>query len=241
MKNPYQVDSTILANPFDFLYQPRDVEISQDDAIKELMEYTIGLAGEIAGNFNLDALIFEIKYNTLSFVRTGLAAFKVKTLKLYKKQYRSFKEFCNQALGVTHWQINRVIQASRTVLELIHNGFEILPKNEAQCRELSNYVGSELVRVWGEITAQIPPHQITARTIREYLHSEEEIESETATIQLPKKLYAKIFGLAVDAGMSIVELLEDTFFERVETVPIGKLLRWEEDYQNLVSEYSKNA
>ena len=238
MKNPYQVDSTILANPFDFLYQQRDVEISRDDAIQELMEYATDLESQIAGDFDLSSLIFEIGHETLSFVRIGLIAFKIKSLKLFKKPYGSFRSFCTQALRVTHWQINRTIQASRIVLELIHNGFEILPKNEAQCRELSNYVGSELVRVWGEIIAEIPHHKITARTIREYLNPEEEIESESTTIELPKKLYAKIFGLAVDAGMSIVELLEDTFLGGVETVPIGKLLMWEEDLKDLLSENS---
>jgi hypothetical protein len=41
--------------------------------------------------------------------------------------------------------------------------------------------------------------------------------------------------------MSIVELLEDTFIGHVESVPIGKVLRWEEDYRDLVSEYTNNA
>ena len=241
MKNPYKRDTTILANPFDFLYQQSDTGISADDAIQELIDYAIGLEDQIEGDFDLGTLIFDIRNNTLSFVRTGLIAFKIKSLKLHKKEYSSFKMFCLQALGVTHWQINRTIQASRIVLELIHNGFEILPRNEAQCRELSQYVGSELVRVWREITAEIPPHKITARTIHEYLHPEEEFESEDTTIKLPRKLYSCIYTLAVDAGLSIVELLEETFIGQVEPVPIGTLLRWEEDYQNLVSEYTNDG
>lgn len=130
---------------------------------------------------------------------------------------------------------------SRTVLELIHNGFEILPRNEAQCRELSRYVGSELVRVWGEITAEIPPHKITARSIHEYLNPEEEIEKEDTTIKLPRKLYSCIFSLAVDAGLSIVELLEETFIGHVEPVPIGKVLEWEEDLKNLLLKHSQDT
>jgi hypothetical protein len=174
MKNPYKTDTTILANPFDFLYQQSDAGISRDDAIQELIDYAIGLDDQIEGDFNLDYLVFEIRNNTLSFVRTGLIAFKIKALKLYKNHFGSFRSFCTEALGVTHWQINRTIQAARTVLELIHNGFEILPRNEAQCRELSQYVGTELVRVWREITAEIPPHKITARSIHDYLNPAEE-------------------------------------------------------------------
>lgn len=241
MKNPYKKDPTLLANPFDFLYQQSDTGISQDDAIQELIDYATELEDLIEGDFNLSSLVFEIRNNTLSFVRTGLIAFKIKALKLYKNQFGSFKSFCTDALSVTHWQINRTIQASRTVLELIHNGFEILPRNEAQCRELSQYIGSELVRVWAEIIAEIPPHKITARSIYEYLNPEEEIEEESTTVKLPRKLYSCIFSLAVDAGMSIVELLEDTFISHVEPVPIGTLLRWEEDYRNLVSEYTNDA
>lgn len=241
MKNPYKKDPTLLASPFDFLYQKSDTGISADDAIQELIDYAIELDDQIEGDFNLDLLVLDIRNNTLSFVRTGLAVFKIKALKLYKNQFRSFRSFCTEALGVTHWQINRTIQASRIVLELIHNGFEILPRNEAQCRELSQYVGSELVRVWGEITAEIPPHKITARSIHEYLHPEEEIEEESTTVKLPRKLYSFILTLAVDAGMSIVELLEETFLGHIEPVPIGTLLRWEEDYQNLVSEYTNDG
>ncbi len=242
MKNPYKKDPTLLASPFDFLYQHSDTGISRDDAIQELIDYAMELEERIEGDFDLGSLVFEIRNNTLSFVRIGLAAFKIKALKLYKKQYRSFKSFCTHTLGVTHWMINRIITASRIVLELIHNGFDILPRNEAQCRELSQYVGSELVRVWREITDEIPPHKITARSIHDYLNSEEEIEEEeSTTVKLPRKLYARIFSLAVDAGMSIVELLEDTFLDQVKPVPIGTLLRWEEDYQNLVSEYTNDA
>ena len=241
MKNPYKQDPTLLASPFDFLYQQSDTGISADDAIQELIDYAIELEDQIEGDFDLGTLIFDIRNNTLSFVRTGLVAFKIKALKLYKNQFGSFRNFCTEALGVTHWQINRTIQASRIVLELIHNGFEILPRNEAQCRELSQYVGSELVRVWGEITAEIPPHKITARTIHEYLNPEEEFEEEDTTIKLPRKLYSCILTLAVDAGMSIVELLEETFIGHVEPVPIGKVLAWEEDMKNLVLEHSENA
>lgn len=117
------------------------------------------------------------------------------------------------------------------------DGFEVLPRNEAQCRELSQYAGSELVRVWREITANIPPHKITARSIHEYLHPEEEIEEDT-TIKLPKKLYSCILSLAIDAGMSIVELLESTFIGYTEPVPIGTTLRWGHDLRNLVLEHS---
>ena len=241
MKDHYKANPALLASPFDFLYYQSDVEISQDDAIQELIDYATDLEDQIEGDFDLGSLVFDIRNNTLSFVRTGLIAFKIKSLKLYKKEYGSFRMFCLQALGITHWQINRTIQASRIVLELIHNGFEILPRNEAQCRELSQYVGSELVRVWREITAEIPPHKITARTIHEYLNPEEEFEEEDTTIKLPRKLYSCILSLAVDAGMSIVELLEETFIGHVEAVPIGTTLRWEEDLKNLVSEYTNDA
>lgn len=238
MKNPYIKDLTLLANPADFFYQQSDAGISEDNVLQDLVDYGIGLEDQIEGDFDLDYLVFEIRSNTLSFVRTGLAAFKIKALKLYKNQFGSFRSFCTEALGVTHWQINRTIQAARTVLELIHNGFEILPRNEAQCRELSQYVGSELVRVWREITTEFPPHKITARSIHEYLNPAEEIEEEDTTIKLPRKLYSYILDLAIDAGMSIVELLEDTFIGHVEPVPIGKVLAWEEDLKNLISEHS---
>jgi hypothetical protein len=68
-----------------------------------------------------------------------------------------------------------------------------------------------------------------------------QFESENTTVKLPRKLYSCIFSLAVDAGMSIVELLEDTFIGHVEPVPIGKLLVWEEDLKNLILEHSTDT
>ncbi len=240
MKDYYKANSTLLASPFDFLYQQSDVEISQDDAIQELIDYATELDNQIEGDFDLGSLIFEIRNNSFSFVRTGLAAFKIKFLKLYKEKYFSFNAFCNEALRMTSSYVNRIIAASRIVMELVHNGFEVLPRNEAQCRELSRYVGSELVRVWSEITAEFEPQKITATSIHEYLNPDAEIEEETTTVKLPRNLYYRICSLALEAGLSIVQFLEETFGDHVKPVPIGTVLQWEEDLKNLLLEYPKD-
>lgn len=65
MKNPYKTDSSILANPFDFLYQQNDTGISADDAIQELIDYATELEDQIEGDFNLGSLVFEIRNNAL--------------------------------------------------------------------------------------------------------------------------------------------------------------------------------
>ena len=48
MKNPYKKDPTLLANPFDFLYQQSDAGISSDDAIQELIDYATELEDQLA-------------------------------------------------------------------------------------------------------------------------------------------------------------------------------------------------
>ena len=242
MKDYYRADPNYIASPFDFLYNHNDVEISQDDVIQELVDYAQYLNNRIEGDFNLDAVTSSMREYSFAFVRKGLLAFKIKAFKLYKSQFNSFEQFCKQALGVTHWQINRTIIAARVVLELINHGFEVLPQNEAQCRELSKYVGSELVRVWESVIAEIPPHRITAKSIEEFLHPETEIdEEETTVIKLPNKLYVYIWKEALDRGLSIVGLLRETFMPDVEPVPIGKMLAWEKDCENLINEYESGG
>ncbi len=52
MQNLYQLPEGCQQNPFNFLYQQPDAEISQDNAIQELIEYATGLESQIEGDFD---------------------------------------------------------------------------------------------------------------------------------------------------------------------------------------------
>ncbi|MGL4883897.1 MAG: hypothetical protein ACRC8K_22985, partial [Waterburya sp.] len=63
MKNYYSAPKGFLLDPFSTLYQASDYEISQDDAIQELIQYGLDLESQIEGDFNLGSVIFEFKNN----------------------------------------------------------------------------------------------------------------------------------------------------------------------------------
>lgn len=245
-KNYYSAPKGFLIDPFLPLYQTPDAKTSQDNAIQGLIQYGLDLESQIPGDFSLGSIILEFKNNTFSFVRSGLLMYKVKTLKLYKKTYSNFKVFCKEALKVSHWQVNRMVEASRVVLELIQAGFEILPRNVSQCEQISSYTGNELIEKWQTIVDNIPEHRITALSINNLLNPPEREEKVETTIKLPPQLYLCILRQALDKDMSVVELLEEVFLDNDSLVDSGQddyqkganlhPNAWEEDLENLVTE-----
>ncbi len=233
-KNPYRVPKGFVPNPFTPLYQEPDVDPSEDLSVQEILDYALTLEGQIPGDFNLSQVVNEIKSNCLSFVRTGLLAYKVKVYKIYRNVHRNFKEFCEKALGVSHWQINRTIEAARVVVELAQNGFDILPKCEAQCRPLAKFTGAQLCANWQSVLDTTPAHRITGKAINEALG----IETMSECLRVSPQAHYYVREKALSAGISVDRLLIETFGHDTTTqlVDQQKLDEWEEDLQALVHE-----
>ncbi len=177
-KNPYNFNLSFLPNPCDALYQD-DVEISKLPHIQELVELPQDMEDQISGDFNLDFVLFKIFDNSLAFVKTGLLCFKIKYFKLFKSVCGTCKQFRQEKLGYSTWYANRMIQAARVVMTLVAAGFEVLPRNEVQCRSLRSCCESEddLVPAWRSVVENIESHKITAKSIRGHLKPEEECDS----------------------------------------------------------------
>ena len=236
-KNPYRAPKGFVPNPFTPLYQEPDVDPSEDLSVQEILDYALTLEDQIPGDFSLSQVVNEIKSNCLSFVRTGLLAYKVKVYKIYRNVHRNFKEFCEKALGVSHWQINRNIEAARVVVELAQNGFDILPKCEAQCRPLSKFSGAELCANWQSVLDTTPPHRITGKAINQALG----IETKSECMRISPEAYYIVKKKALEIGISVDKLLIETFGDDTPTqfVDQRNLDEWEEDLQALVDEQEK--
>lgn len=230
---------TLSPNPFNHLWQPTDQEII-DQNVDEIIDYARTLGDRISGDFDLTQVIFELKDNTYSFVRTGLLAYKVQVYKTYKKVYSSFQEFCEKALGVSHWRIKRAIEAARVWLELARAGFSILPKCESQCRplwKLFKFAGSnELIANWQTVIETLQPHKITQTTICQILG----MESKEVNIRLDRDLLKRLQQKATSEGKTIEELLSEILEEddRVEEIEDEKLANWQDDLELLIQERS---
>jgi hypothetical protein len=199
LNNYYKPNPRYLANPFDHIYQDNDVEISNRSEIKELEDFAIHLEDQIEGSFDLEFLTFQIRNDQLAFVRTGLIAAQIKFKKLYKETHTSFDHYSRDKLGVSYWQIDDTIKATDVVMELIANGFDVLPQNVNQGEKLAHIRGSERVRIWREITETYQPHEITGKTIEEYIARQEEKvlpkSTQTYNVEMDDELYCFLWAL----------------------------------------------
>lgn len=232
-QNPYKTKKGFLADPFASLYQASDRKMSQDESIENLIHYACSLEECIPGDFDLQTVVTEIKSQILSFVRTGLLAYKVKISKLYRRVHKNFKTFCEKTLGISHWQINRKIEAARVVIELAQAGFTVLPTCEAQARPFTKLYGAELCNKWKTVVDSLEPHTITSNQINEVLG----VETKTASLRLPKKLYEQIRRKALDMGLSIEQLLNIMFEDEQKTSTVERevLTKWEEDLKSFTN------
>lgn len=238
-KNPYQTKSGFLPNPANPLYQD-DIEISDNPEIQELVQLAQDLEDGISGDFDLSFLTNQIKNDSLSFARIGLIAFKIKSMRLFKKVARTFKQFCEEHIGYSVWYVNRLIAASTVVFELVTAGFSVVPKNESQARSLLYASEGDLVPAWRSITQHFKPHEITSKSIRQHLKPEEEKDQpREENIRVPHNLFETIFRAAINAQMTVVQLLQE-IFQPVEKCDnwhnAVKIEEWQKDLEKLVSE-----
>lgn len=238
IQNPCKTKKGFLIDPFTPLYQTSDEEIPQNESVENLIHYAWSLEECIPGDFDLKTIVTEIKGQILSFVRTGLLAYKVKFHKLYRRVHKNFKTFCEKALGISHWQINRKIEAARVVIELAQAGFSILPTCEAQARPLTKLYGTELCNKWKMVVDSLEPHTITSNQINEVLG----VETKTASLRLPKKLYEQIKRKALEMGLSIEQFLNMILEDDQDISPVEEeaLAKWEEDLETFADYEIKN-
>ena len=239
-KDPYKVERSFLTSPTQSLYQDHDIEMSKANWIEDLIEDALDLDKRIEGDFNLDYLKFRIYNNEYSFVRTGLIAFKIKVFKLYKDKAKSFKKFCEDHLHKTHWMINRLIEAAKVVIDLIVAGFEILPRNEAQCRALKAHCEGDLAFAWQHVLDEHEGsiHKITAKSITRSLKGEEE-EPKMQTLVVTAMLYAEIWKQAALVEMKPVQFLEQLFLGQENGDNFAQKIKerkWSDDLEDLIYE-----
>ena len=234
MRDYYRAPKGFNPNPFvKELYHEPDEELANKDdkVIQELIEYALYIDNKIEGDFELESVTFHFRDNMMSFVRNGLLAFKIQAFRLYKKHYTNFKVFCSKVLKMSYWQVKRIINAARVVMELIHAGFTVLPHNISQCEPLAEYIGTEaLVENWADITNNIPEHLLTAKSIDNFLHPPEAEEKVETVIKVPPKLYLKILKVALKLDLSVVTLLE-LMVQKVANLKPSTIKKWQKNYK----------
>ena len=241
-KNPYKTEKRNLLNPFNALYLD-DSLVSESNVIQEIIEYALDLDDKISGDFDLGYMIFEFFNNQYAYVRNGLMLAKIKFLKLYKDfGDGTFFTFCKEFLHKQRWQINDTIKAARVAMELIYAGFEILPANISQAASLAQMSGEELIEAWQKVIDNIPPDQITTKSIRNLLFPPTEKDKAQVNLKVPATLHEEVHQEAAEQGWSIVDLIWAMlkFFRNGGNshlfVDEQKEKKWQEDLADLVVE-----
>jgi hypothetical protein len=160
---------------------------------------------------DLEYLTGEIKRGFLDYVRQGIMLDAIRRLRLYKDQFKTFKNYCEQALGRQYFYCTQIIKAAGICLRLIKAGFEILPSCVAQVVPLfkhaiiNKYGDCPLEEKWQEVVDVVPKERITAVTISEIVDNNPELRLKQ--IRIKTDTYALLAKKAAAVGLSISELL----------------------------------
>jgi hypothetical protein len=176
-----------------------------------LLDFESEISRELPYN-DLAILTQRIKLSFLDYVRQGIMMDAVRRYRLYKRQYKDFADYCQNALGRSHVYCKKIIQAAQVCLELIKSNFKILPTSVAQAlpllkfAKIDAYGDSQLGDKWQTVLDGFPDHQITAAKIQETL--DENPEDRAKQVRIGGKAYQLLQQKALAAGMTVSKYLE---------------------------------
>ena len=161
---------------------------------------------------DISILTQRIKRSFLDYVRQGIMIGAVRHHRLYKRQYKDFADYCQKALGRSHFYCKKIISSAKVCLELIKSNFKILPTSVAQALPLLKfakvdaYGNCELGDKWQTVLDGFPAELITAAKIQETL--DENPEDRAKQVRIGGKAYQLLQHKAAAAGMSVSKYLE---------------------------------
>lgn len=208
-----------LINPYDCLYNHAHNGATKPEAIfAEIYEIICSFANE-EHNLDWETLKNKFKFYQHTYLINGCILWEIKLKKLYQEgniKYKSFQEFCKAELNLCVWQANRIINAARVGIVLIHNGFSIIPTNESQCRELSKYDNIDIIFYWQKILEKYQNNEekITAvkiwATIQEIklLNNEVVKPPKWKKIKIRHSLWEFLFKEALEISLGVEEYIQ---------------------------------
>lgn len=112
----------------------------------------------------LTTLEARIQSGLKAYYEVGEALLLIRSKRLYRTDYATFKEYLLERWGYTRQHAARLIDAAEVVAILSPIGD--IPMNEAQARELSGLKPDELRAVWTVVKETAPNGKITAPHIK---------------------------------------------------------------------------
>lgn len=106
----------------------------------------------------LGKLETTVERGLASFFDIGAALKEIRDGKLYRGEFKTFEDYCQQRWGFSRVHAHRHIDASEVQADLLPIG-NILPANEAQCRPLTKLLDADRQDAWQEVIARAPETQ----------------------------------------------------------------------------------
>jgi hypothetical protein len=209
---------------------------------------------------DVQEITHNIKSNFLSWIRSGILLDVVKKefsfLVLKNKIAKNWKEYCLKFFNKTHWYINNIINASKVVLILIKNGFDVLPNCENQAKHLTRFLPDpdqmnqnecleleqEICNLWQKVITRSNGQALTGNLVKSVVDPDS-LEKKKTTIKLDNDTLDKLSEQAKENGFNSVNdyLIaiannQISLNNSVEEVEQDKLEQWEKDLENLVNE-----
>ena len=118
----------------------------------------------------LDTLEGIIEREMKSFMAVGNALLTIRDNKLYRQEFKTFNDYCNERWGMSKGYANRLISGSQVAANLTPHGAlctpcEIQPTSEFQIRPLTPLEPEQQRTVWEEAVKTAPGGRVTAKHV----------------------------------------------------------------------------
>ena len=121
-----------------------------------------------------------IEHGLQTFFDVGTALMVVRNDRLYREEYGTFEDYCQQKWGWTRQHANRLISSAEVVTNLSPMGDilepmgSILPTTERQARELARVEPAKQRAVWKDVVETAPKGKVTAKHVQAVVEQHKE-------------------------------------------------------------------
>jgi hypothetical protein len=130
----------------------------------------------IEESHELETCEVVIKQGLNTFIEVGEALFLIRDKRLYRREFKTFEDYCQQKWALSKPYVNRIIAASQTFTNLAPIGV-ILPNTESQVRPLVGLEKDVQIAVWNDVVHEsiIDNKKITAKMVEQKAEQYKEI------------------------------------------------------------------
>jgi len=108
-----------------------------------------------------------------TFVEVGTALLAIREAKLYRLNYGTFEEYCQERWGMVRRQADRLISAAEVSENLRPIG--LIPTSESQARPLTQLAREEQPFVWQRAVESAPDGRVTAAHVQQVVDEYKEL------------------------------------------------------------------